>query len=127
MRVGLSTRPPTAEQRITTSTYDRLGRSTSLSAAVINQDILTVVATLNNVVRLTRNDNSGPAGPAYDPRLAGRKVKKQVNVPCCCPSLFAPDRFWTQGVDLRPGVDRMGDLVYRGVGSCRSMIHATRR
>ena len=47
------------------------------TAVVINEEnILTVVAALNNVVRLTRNDDSGHARHADNLPLAGRKVNK---------------------------------------------------
>ncbi|MCH7721597.1 MAG: hypothetical protein IH988_11530, partial [Planctomycetes bacterium] len=43
------------------------------TAVVINEEnILTVVAALNNVVRLTRNDDSGHARHADNLPLAGR-------------------------------------------------------
>ncbi len=47
------------------------------TAVVINEEnILTVVAALNNVVRLTRNDDSGHAKYADNLPLAARKVNK---------------------------------------------------
>ncbi|MCH8806269.1 MAG: hypothetical protein IH986_09300 [Planctomycetes bacterium] len=47
------------------------------TAVVINEEnILTVVAALNNVVRLTRNDDSGHARHAQNLPLAGRKGNK---------------------------------------------------
>ncbi len=54
------------------------------TAVVINeQSILTVVAALNNVVRVTRIDDPGYASPAADLPLAGRKVNTSVTVPVC--------------------------------------------
>ena len=47
------------------------------TAAVIDEEnILTVVAALNNGVRLTRNDDSGYATNADNLRLAGWDVNK---------------------------------------------------
>jgi len=47
------------------------------TAVAINEEhILTVVAALNNVVRLTRNDDSGHARHAHNLPRAGRKVNK---------------------------------------------------
>ena len=47
------------------------------TALVINEEnIQTVVAALNNVVRLTRNDDSGHARHADNLPLAGRKMNK---------------------------------------------------
>ena len=47
------------------------------TAVVINEEnILTVVAALNNVLRLTRNDDSGRARHTDKLPIAGRKVNK---------------------------------------------------
>ncbi len=47
------------------------------AVVVINeQNTLTLVAALNNVVQLTRNDDSGHARHADNRPLAGRKVNK---------------------------------------------------
>ncbi len=47
------------------------------TAVVINEEnILTVVAALNNVVRLTRNDDSGHARHPDNLPLAGRRVNQ---------------------------------------------------
>ena len=52
------------------------------AAVGINEEnILTVVAALNNVVRLTRNDDSGHARHADNIPHAARKVNKRVTVP----------------------------------------------
>ncbi len=57
------------------------------TAVVINaEEILAVVAALNNAVRLTRYDDSGHARHANELALADRKVIKQLTVPLCCPS-----------------------------------------
>ena len=54
------------------------------TAVVINEEnILTVVPALNNMVRLTRNDDSAHARHAENLPLAGRKVNKQLTVPLC--------------------------------------------
>ena len=47
------------------------------TAVVINEEnIATVVAALNNAVRLPRNDDSCHARHAHNPPLAGRKVNE---------------------------------------------------
>ena len=47
------------------------------TAVVVNdENTLTIVAALNNVVRLPRNDDSGHARHADNPPFAGRKVIK---------------------------------------------------
>ncbi len=51
------------------------------AVVITEENILTVVAALNNVVRLTRNDHSGHARYPDNPPLAGRKVNKHVTVP----------------------------------------------
>ncbi len=54
------------------------------TALVINEEnTLKVVAAPNNVVRLTRNNESGHARHAPNPPLAGRKVNELVTVPFC--------------------------------------------
>ena len=47
------------------------------AVVVSEQNILTVVAALNNLLRLTRNDDSGHARHADKLPLAGRKVNKK--------------------------------------------------
>ena len=55
------------------------------TAVVINEEDILVrlwrIAALNNVVRLTRIDDSGHARHADNLPIAGRKVNKQVTVP----------------------------------------------
>ena len=54
------------------------------AAVVINEEnILTVVAVLKNVVRLTLNDNSGHTTCARNLPLAGRRVNQRVTVSLC--------------------------------------------
>ena len=62
------------------------------TAVVINEVNILVrlgrIAGLNNVVRLTRNDDSGHAKHADNLPLAGPKVNKYLTVPLCFVSVF---------------------------------------